>query len=80
MSGENQTLGFASFFVLALITFVLLVFPVWKTFVRAGKSGALSLFLLVPFPIGLWTVFAILALSEWPTFSSSSPDKSDDSS
>jgi len=49
------------YFVLAL----LLIIPTWRICRRAGFSGALALFHLVP-GIGPFIVLAILAFSDWP--------------
>jgi hypothetical protein len=48
-------------------TFVslLLVFPLWRIFNRAGKNPALSLFILIPY-IGFLIVPLILAFTRWP--------------
>jgi hypothetical protein len=51
--------------VLHLLTALVLIIPTWRVFVRAGFSGALSLFHLVPL-IGLFIVMAVLAFSDWP--------------
>ena len=48
-------------FVVALF----LIIPTWRICTRAGFSGALSLFHLVPV-IGWMIVMAVLAFSEWP--------------
>ena len=55
---------FAIVFVHLLVALVLII-PTWRIFTRAGFSGALSLFHLVPV-IGLFIVMAILAFSDWP--------------
>ena len=44
---------------------LLLIIPTWRICVRAGFSGALSLYHLVPL-IGSFIVMAILAFSDWP--------------
>jgi hypothetical protein len=44
---------------------LLLIVPTWRIFVRAGFSGALSLFHLVPL-VGSFIVMAVLAFSTWP--------------
>jgi hypothetical protein len=51
--------------VLHLLTALVLIIPTWRVFARAGFSGALSLFHLVPL-IGLFIVMAVLAFSDWP--------------
>jgi hypothetical protein len=48
-----------------LLLSLLLIIPSWRIFARAGYSGALSLFHLVPV-IGPFIVMAILAFGEWP--------------
>ena len=48
-------------FLVALV----LIIPTWRICSRAGFSGALSLFHLVPV-IGSFVVMAILAFSDWP--------------
>lgn len=48
-------------FLIALI----LIIPTWRICVRAGFSGALSLFHLVPV-VGSFIVMAVLAFSTWP--------------
>jgi uncharacterized membrane protein YhaH (DUF805 family) len=44
---------------------LLLIIPTWRICARAGFSGALSLFHLIPV-IGSFIVMAILAFSTWP--------------
>jgi hypothetical protein len=44
---------------------LVLIIPTWRICTRAGFSGALSLFHLVPV-IGSFIVMAILAFSDWP--------------
>ena len=44
---------------------LLLIVPSWRIFERAGYSGLLSLFHLVPV-IGPFIVMAILAFGDWP--------------
>lgn len=48
-----------------LILALVLIIPTWRICTRAGFSGALSLFHLVPL-IGWLIVMAILAFSPWP--------------
>ena len=45
---------------------LLLIVPSWRIFERAGYSGLLSLFHLVPV-IGPFIVMAILAFGDWPS-------------
>jgi uncharacterized membrane protein YhaH (DUF805 family) len=47
-----------------LVSLVLII-PTWRICTRAGFSGALSLFHLVPF-IGSFIVMGMLAFSTWP--------------
>jgi hypothetical protein len=55
-----------SFFVIAhLLVALVLIIPTWRICTRAGFSGALSLFHLVPF-IGSFIVMGVLAFSTWP--------------
>lgn len=63
-------LSLGSFLVFALMVVHLLValvliIPTWRICMRAGFSGALSLFHLVPM-VGWLIVMAILAFSTWP--------------
>ena len=61
-------LGSAVLLVLAIVHLLLsllLIIPSWRILVRAGYSGALSLFHLVPV-IGSFIVMAILAFGDWP--------------
>jgi uncharacterized membrane protein YhaH (DUF805 family) len=48
-------------FVVALV----LIIPTWRICTRAGFSGALALFHLVPL-VGSFVVMAILAFGDWP--------------
>ena len=48
-------------FLVALV----LIIPTWRICSRAGFSGALSLFHLVPV-IGSFVIMAILAFNDWP--------------
>ena len=61
-------LGSAILFVLVIVHLLLallLIIPSWRILARAGYSGALSLFHLVPV-IGSFIVMAILAFGDWP--------------
>jgi hypothetical protein len=51
--------------VLHLLTALVLIIPTWRICTRAGFSGALSLFHLVPL-IGPFIVMGVLAFSDWP--------------
>jgi len=48
-----------------LLLALVLIIPTWRICTRAGFSGALSLFHLVPL-IGSFIVMAMLAFSTWP--------------
>jgi hypothetical protein len=48
-----------------LLLSLLLIIPTWRICQRAGFSGALSLFHLVPI-VGSFIVMAVLAFSSWP--------------
>ena len=48
-----------------LLVALVLIVPTWRICTRAGFSGALSLFHLVPL-IGSFIVMAVLAFSDWP--------------
>lgn len=63
-------IGLGTFFLLALLVVhvlfsLLLIVPSWRICERAGYSGLLSLFHLVPV-IGPFIVMAVLAFGEWP--------------
>jgi len=61
-------LGALALLVIGLVHFVislLLIIPTWRICRRAGFSGALALFHLVPM-IGPFIVMAVLAFSDWP--------------
>ena len=60
--GSLALLGLAIVHVLMALV---LIIPTWRICTRAGFSGALSLFHLVPV-IGSFIVMAILAFSDWP--------------
>ena len=60
--GSLVALGFA---VVHVLVALVLIIPTWRICTRAGFSGALSLFHLVPL-IGPFIVMAILAFSDWP--------------
>jgi hypothetical protein len=47
----------------------LIIVPLWRVFSRAGLNPAFSLFILVPFPLGILIAAAILAFSDWPAVS-----------
>lgn len=61
-------IGALALFGIAFVYFLLsllVIIPTWRIFRRAGFSGALSLFHLVP-AIGTLLVMAILAFAAWP--------------
>jgi hypothetical protein len=61
-------LGAVALFGLALFYLLLslvLIIPTWRICRRAGFSGALSLFHLLPV-IGMFIVMAVLAFATWP--------------
>jgi hypothetical protein len=51
--------------VVHLLAALVLIIPTWRICTRAGFSGALSLFHLVPL-IGPFIVMGVLAFSDWP--------------
>jgi uncharacterized membrane protein YhaH (DUF805 family) len=53
------------FLVAHLLVALVLIIPTWRICRRAGFSGALALFHLVPF-IGSFVVMGVLAFSIWP--------------
>lgn len=59
------TLAVLGIVVVHLLMALVLIIPTWRICTRAGFSGALSLFHLVP-AIGWLIVMAILAFSDWP--------------
>jgi len=48
-----------------ILVALLLIVPTWRICQRAGFSGALALFHLVPL-IGSFIVMGVLAFSDWP--------------
>ncbi len=63
-------IGLGVFAVMAIVVVhvlfaLLLIVPSWRILERAGFSGLLSLFHLVPV-VGSFIVMAILAFSDWP--------------
>jgi hypothetical protein len=65
------TLALLALFIGHLLLAMILIIPTWRICTRAGFSGALSLFHLVPV-IGWLIVMAILAFSPWPNGEASS--------
>ena len=64
------TLALMVLMIIHLLVALLLIIPTWRICVRAGFSGALSLFHLVPV-VGPFIVMAVLAFSTWPNGESS---------
>jgi len=63
-------IGLGTFVLMAILVVhvlfaLLLIVPSWRICERAGFSGLLSLFHLVPV-VGPFIVMAILAFSDWP--------------
>ena len=58
-------LALTALLVVHVLFALLLIVPSWKIFERAGFSGLLALFHLVPV-IGPFIVMAILAFGDWP--------------
>ena len=59
------TLALLGLAIMHLLMALVLIIPTWRICTRAGFSGALSLFHLVPV-IGSFIVMAVLAFSDWP--------------
>lgn len=59
------TLTVAFMLVSYVLVCLVLIIPTWRICTRAGFSGALSLFHLVPV-IGSFIVMGMLAFSTWP--------------
>lgn len=59
------TLTVAFMLVSYVLVSLVLIIPTWRICTRAGFSGALSLFYLVPV-IGSFIVMGMLAFSTWP--------------
>ena len=62
--------GLGTFFLMALLVVpvlfaLLLIVPTWRICERAGYSGLLSLFHLLPV-LGSFIVMAVLAFGDWP--------------
>jgi hypothetical protein len=64
--GLGTLLALAGLAVLHLLVALVLIIPTWRICTRAGFSGALSLFHLVPL-IGSFIVMGVLAFSDWPS-------------
>ena len=63
--GLGSLLVFAVVVVVHLLAALVLIIPTWRICTRAGFSGALSLFHLVPL-IGPFIVMGVLAFTDWP--------------
>jgi hypothetical protein len=61
--GSLLVFGFMAMYLLMALV---LIIPTWRICTRAGFSGALSLFHLVPL-IGSFIVMGVLAFSDWPS-------------
>lgn len=59
------SLAVTIFLFVHLLVALVLIIPTWRICTRAGFSGALSLFHLVPV-IGSFIVMGVLAFSTWP--------------
>lgn len=59
------SLAVSIFLIAHLLVALVLIIPTWRICTRAGFSGALSLFHLVPV-IGSFIVMGVLAFSTWP--------------
>lgn len=66
------SLVISMFLIAHLLLALVLIIPTWRICTRAGFSGALSLFHLVPL-IGSFIVMAVLAFSTWPNGEASRP-------
>jgi hypothetical protein len=60
------SLALAGILIVHFLLALLLIVPTWRICARAGFSGALSLFHLVP-AVGSLIVMAVLAFSDWPS-------------
>ena len=58
---------FLMLFVQSLFTLIVLIVPLWVVFKKTGQNPALSLLVILPFPIGLWLVCGMLAFMPWLT-------------
>ncbi len=53
---------------------LVMLWPLWRIFVRTGKSPAWAFLVFVPI-IGWLTIYLILALSRWPAFPTNHQEK-----
>lgn len=60
------TLVLSMFLISYLLLALVLIVPTWRILTRAGFSGTLSLFHLVPV-IGSFIVMGVLAFGTWPS-------------
>ena len=56
-----------------LFAALIVIYPLWKIFAKAGLTPALSLFSFVP-GLGYLIVACILAFSDWPAVGQGRPD------
>ena len=68
------TIALLLLMIMHLLVALVLIIPTWRICTRAGFSGALSLFHLVPL-IGSFIVMAVLAFSTWPSGEASSGNR-----
>jgi uncharacterized membrane protein YhaH (DUF805 family) len=59
------TLALIVIMIVHLVVALILIIPTWRICTRAGFSGALSLFHLIPL-IGPFVVMGVLAFATWP--------------
>lgn len=52
-------------FIVTVLVALILIFPAWKIFSKAGFHPALSLLLFIPF-FGLTVAVIVLAFADWP--------------
>jgi hypothetical protein len=62
---EHSSSMFASMFGVGAIPLLIMIWPVWRIFRRAGLAPAWSLLIFVPV-LGWLAVTAMLALAQWP--------------
>ena len=64
---EGYQLGFFGNLVIVLIIGLLLIYPLWRIFSRAGLMPALSLLVFIPSPfLGPFVALILLAFNSWP--------------
>ncbi|MEE8444201.1 MAG: hypothetical protein V3S44_02560 [Alphaproteobacteria bacterium] len=62
---ENSSGMFASMFGVEMIPLLIMIWPIWRIFRRAGLAPAWSLLIFVP-ALGWLAATAMLALVRWP--------------